>query len=222
MFAGALEILGKYSTNLTLVVPIVAAAILFLSALGADQIKEREKNAFQIALAEANKAAREAELKTEQLRKELGPRTINLDSFVESLRDKPGLSVEIYYLRDDPDSSRLASSLWLALLKAKWHGDRPTAIPPKDPSISGDYESPWPLPLTVGGQPGGVTLVEHQPKSMMIVSPEFREYMKGPNREGTPFAALFNALQGSLGLVWYSRHPSVPENKLRVVIAPRS
>ena len=172
--------------------------------------------------AEVNKSAREAKLKTEQLRKELGPRRIDVAAFVESLRGKPGLTVEIYYLRDDPDSSRLASNLWRCAVKGTMARRATTAIPLKDPSSNGEYDSPWPLPLYVGGQPGSVTLVEHQPKSMVVDSPEFREYMKGPNREGTPFASLFNALQGSLGLVWYGRHPSVPENKLRVVIVPRS
>jgi hypothetical protein len=52
-----------------------------------------------------------AELKTEQLRRQLGPRQLQRSIFLKEIAESPKAHVDILYLRDDPECFDLAQQI---------------------------------------------------------------------------------------------------------------
>jgi hypothetical protein len=177
----------------------------------AAKANERAEN-LELDSAKQRERAAKAEADLLQLRKQIAPRAINRDTFLAALNGQPKARVEVMYLKDDPDSWRVAELIWELLQEAKWEaGANPISMPP----TSND----WPdLPTAVffGGQPSGVTVVAHS-------APGLGRYSPGRQWEHTPFTVLQDALFHSMGSVTASASNlnMPPEGTLRVVVAPR-
>jgi hypothetical protein len=165
-------------------------------------------------IAESNARTKEAELKLEQLRKQLGPRHLQRDIFIEEISGQPMARAEIMYLQDDPECFDLAQQIWRALEDGKWPVDPPKPIP----SL---ILSDGPTPMSVGGQPSGVTVVvreiTHEESEASTNALFGREWVR------TPWTVITHALGASIGKV--SGHAggqnSPPVGTVRVVVAPR-
>jgi hypothetical protein len=163
------------------------------------------------AAAKSNAAAAEASLKLEQLRREVGPRHVQREAFLQALEGKPRGHVEIVYLRDDPECFDVAQQLWHLLLEAHWDANPPLPIQPNGAA----FANAVPTAMGVDGQPSGVTVVAHAATEA--------EMQSGDGRAQTPFTALTDAVIAGLGRGGASaggvNRP--PADLLRVVVAPR-
>lgn len=158
--------------------------------------------------------AQEAELKLEQLRRQVGPRHLQRDIFLTEVAGQPTSHMEIMYLQDDPECFDLAQQIWRVLQDGNWSVDPPRPIPSLILSDS-------PTPMSVGGQPSGVTVVvkaiteaESEAGANALAG---REWVK------TPWTVLTHALGLSIGKI--NSHAggqnTPPTGTLRVVVAPR-
>jgi hypothetical protein len=167
-----------------------------------------------VRMAEANARTKEAELKLEQLRKDWGPRQLQRDIFIKEVTGQPTAHVEIMYLQDDPECFELAQQIWRALEDGKWPVEAPKPIP----SL---ILSDGPTPMSVGGQPSGVTVVVRGITQEETEAAE--NAMMGRAWVKTPWSVLTHALGLSLGKI--SSHAggasTPPEGVLRVVVSPR-
>jgi hypothetical protein len=132
-----------------------------------------------------------AELRLEQLRKDLGPRQLQRDRFIKEITGQPSARVEIMYLQDDPECFGLAQQIWLALESAKWPVEVPKVIPP--------LAANFPTAMSVGGQPSGVTVVRggitQEEADAQTNAMQGKEWVK------TPWTVLMHALGESLGRI---------------------
>lgn len=186
----------------------IAKAKTQTAALERDTAKARQ------AIVEANARTKEAELKLEQLRKDLGPRHLQRDIFLKEMLGQPSAQVEILYLQDDPECFGLAQEIWRALEDAKW----PVVAPKPIPSL---FLSDGPTSLSVGAQPSGVTVVARQ--VTLEEADASQNAFLGKEWIKTPWTVLKAALAASLGKISASAGTpnGPPEGTLRVVISPR-
>jgi hypothetical protein len=177
--------------------------------LGVAQADIAKANA-QIAEAEAR--AKEAELKLEQLRKEVAPRQLGPE-FLEALKGQPGANVQVLYVRDAPDTYAFAMQIFFQMSQLPgWKVSFPETIREDmrdGPSRSFDL----PAATWVRGQPAGVS----------IVSGRGFEDATGVDitESKTAVGALVRAFLASLQRVSWSGDPALPENTLRIVVAPK-
>jgi hypothetical protein len=90
-------------------------------------------------IADANAREKEAELKLEQLRKDIGPRMFDFGALKRKLDGKPRAPLEILFDRDAPDGAMLATDLYASLRSMGWEAILPGPIPSDpqpDPIIS--------------------------------------------------------------------------------------
>jgi hypothetical protein len=92
----------------------------------ADAVKSTVQLQGEVAL--AKQRANESELKLEELRARIKPRTLNMDAFLKTIAGRPSAPVEVLYVRDDPECSQLAFSVSELLRSAKWQVLRLSAI----------------------------------------------------------------------------------------------
>jgi hypothetical protein len=165
-------------------------------------------------IAEFNTRAKEAELKLERLRKDLGPRQLQRELFIKEIKGQPTARVEIMYLQDDPECFALAQDIWRALEDGKWPVDSPKPIP----SL---FLSDGPTSMSVGGQPSGVTVVVRE--ATHEESEASANAMMGKDWVKTPWTVLMHALGAALGKVGGHAGGTnlPPEGTLRVVVSPR-
>ena len=155
-----------------------------------------------------------AELKLEQLRKDLGPRQFQRDLFIREITGQPSARVEVMYLQDDPECFGLAQQIWRALEDGKWPVEVPKPIPPL-------IISNFPTAMSVGGQPSGVTVVgggiTQEEADAQMNALQGKEWVK------TPWTVLMHALGEALGKIVGSAGgvSPPPEGWLRVVVSPR-
>lgn len=163
---------------------------------------------------EAIARIKEAELKTEQLRKELGPRHLQRDVFLKTIAESPKSKVEIMYLMDDPECFDLTQQIWRGLEDAAWPVVPPRPIPPLIISDS-------PTAMSVDGQPSGVTVVSNG--ITLEESEASLNAMQGKPWVRTPLTVLMQALGASIGKIsGHAGGPNrPPQGILRVVVAPR-
>jgi hypothetical protein len=157
-----------------------------------------------------------AELKTEQLRKELGPRHLQRAIFLREIAESPRARVEIMYLRDDPECFDLAQQIWRVLEDASWDVSAPVPIP-----NAPDTASNSPTAMTVDAQPSGVTVVAQSiTQSEADATPAA---LMGQPWVRTPWTVLMHALGDSIGKIGgHAGGPNAPpDGTLRVVVAPR-
>jgi hypothetical protein len=155
----------------------------------------------QLQAAQAHERAAEAELKLEQLRKQLGPRQLNPETFRKAMEGKPKARVKILYVRDDPDSYDLAGQIFLSLLVLKWDVESPSPVLPNDTHPF----STVPNAMAAGGSPWGVSIVSNCNLS----------------DENTPYSALRNAFAKSLGSAGGKLDETLPKDLLLIIVAPR-
>lgn len=156
--------------------------------------------------AELDARAKEAELKLEQLRKLVGPRTLQPAPFLEQLKDRPKASVQIWFLEDASDAWQLAFTLSALLHQAGWEVTEQIPVPEPDRSVIPPGKD-TPRVMAAGGQPSGVTVVTRE---------------SDPGQDSA-FQALIRALgHGMEGPVMGSSSDMRgPEMGLRVVIAAK-
>ena len=188
---------------------------VFCSAVIGYKIADEVGREAKIKIVSFEARTAEAELKSEQLRKELGPRHLQRDIFLKEIVEAPPSRVEIMYLRDDPECFNLAQQIWRVLEDAKWEVMPPVPIP--DPAKAFDM----PTAMTVDGQPSGVTVVIRA-----VSKAEAEASMKAMLGEPwvrTPWTVLTHALGDSLGRIGSSAGgPNAPpDGTLRIVVAPR-
>ena len=150
------------------------------------------------------KEAATARLKLEELRRQVGPRQLDRQAFLNAIQGQPKARVEIAYLRDDPECFDFAQQIWRVLQAAAWDVSAPAPIP-----VASTTD---PTAMAVGGQPSGVTVV-----SNAATEAELR------GKIVTPWTALQAALLQALGKISASAGGSSPPpvDALRVVVAPR-
>jgi hypothetical protein len=194
-------------------VVVSTAAVLKLQKAAEEDTKQE----FERYKLESSKTIAAAELKTEQLRKELGPRHIQREIFLKALSGQPKANVEIMYLRDDPECFELSQQIWRALEDAEWKVIAPFPIPQ---NISPDSLK-IPTAMSVDGQPSGVTIVTNSISEEESVAA--KNQMLGEPWERTPWTVLMNALAQSLGgIKGHGGGPNrTPIGTLRIVVAPR-
>ena len=118
----------------------------------------------------ARKETAEAKLQLEQLRKQMGPRTISPDALTADLEGVPTKKPEILYVRDVPDAFGLIMQMYAGLYKAGWVSDKP--LLPIEPPPAGSHLSRVPLAMAAGGQPAGVSVVARaQPGTIGLAKP---------------------------------------------------
>jgi hypothetical protein len=170
-------------------------------------------------IAEATARTKEAELKLEQLRDRMRPRTIKGEQFLKTLGGKPKAPVEILFVRDDPDCFQLSMQIRDWLKDAKWEVGEPRAIESSDltPRLA-QYTST----MGVGGQPHGVTVVMRATSQADFEREPERNPLDPDEPVDTPRKALSRALGESLGEIsggisYESGAPGV----LWVVVGPK-
>jgi len=163
--------------------------------------------------ANANARASEADLKLEELRREVAPRQVQREVFLREIAGQPKAHVAIMYLRDDPECFDVAQQIWRLLQDAKWDVASPIPIP------ASDTQSP--TPMSVDGQPSGVTVVANSVSAQESEAPS--NIMSGKPWTRTPWTVLSNALLQSMGGIkgWAGGPHRPPAGTLRVVVAPR-
>jgi F0F1-type ATP synthase epsilon subunit len=166
--------------------------------------------------AQSNEKAVAAELRLEELRRQVAPRQLDRAVFLDVLRDQPSTRIEILYLRDDPECFNLAQQFWAALKDAHWD------VAPPEPVLEPQHRSfEGPIVTFVNGQPSGVTVVAN---SATQGEADARLHQaRGEEWEHTPFTVLSYAVLKTLG-----RSGSAvggiyapPQGILRLVVAPR-
>jgi hypothetical protein len=149
----------------------------------------KEIAAAGVKAAEANERAANAELKTEQLKKELGPRQLKREAAIAALLGQPKLPVEILYSRDDAECFQLAQEIENVLREAKW------TVISRSPIPLTNFNGP--NSMGVSGQPSGVTVAAHgitQAEADADLNRMMhKEWVK------TPFTVLVRALEDGLG-----------------------
>lgn len=207
-------------------IAFISAAIggtagLFTGVVGQQlaAISEREA-ATQIAAAnaksaEANEKAKVAELKLEQLRRDVGPRQLNRAGFLSALAGQPSAPVEIFYLRDDPECFELAQQVRVALTDAGWHAGLLQPIPQPN------GRNADPAATAIDGQPSGVTVVVAAISEAEASATENQIF--GRDWVRTPWTVLSFAVQQGLGKVaGHAGGPNAPPHGvLRLVVSPR-
>jgi hypothetical protein len=163
--------------------------------------------------AKSNEAAAAATLRLEQLRAQVGPRQFNRIAFLDTLRGEDVGSVDILYLRNDPECFDVAQQLWHLLEDAGWH------VRPPAPIFDGRHVQP--AAMNVDGEPSGLTVVATIQSRDEAMADQLR--FSGQAWVHTPFTILTYAIEQGIGKV--ATHINVPNNPppgtLRVVVAPR-
>jgi hypothetical protein len=193
--------------NVIFVVSLVAGVISTIFIMGTTNVKEWywEKDR-----TESRERVAAAELKTEQLRKQMGPRIIDRAIFSAAISQQPKARVEIWYLRDDSESFTLALQIQNNLLSAGWFADTPKPI-----RVSG--ESDRPAILVVGGWHNGVIVVTRsiQPDD------QANSILFNDEDKKTAYAGLTNALLRTVGAIVGREDKGLPEGTVRVIVGPK-
>ena len=164
-------------------------------------------------IAESNARTKEAELKLEQLRKQMAARHLNRDQFLKMLDGKPRMPVEVFFVKDDGEAFQLSLEIRDFLKAAKWEVSEPIPIPPTDaPRLA-----QLPSAMGAGGQPSGVTVVVRANSQQDFELVQHRT-------ANTAFHALQNALGDSLGSInGRAGSDAAPvAGMLRVVVGPKA
>ena len=163
--------------------------------------------------AKSNEAAATAALKLEQLRAQVGPRQFNRAAFLDALRGETAGTVQIVYLRNDPECFDVAQQLSRLLEDAGWQ------VAPPVPIFDGRHVQP--AAMNVDGQPAGLTVVASIDSHAEVEAEQIR--FRGQAWVHTPFTTLTYAIERGIGRVaTHINGPNRPlPGTLRVVVAPR-
>lgn len=193
--------------NVIFVLSLIAGVLSTITIIGTTNVKEWywEKDR-----TESKERVAAAELRTEQLRKQMGPRIIDRELFRAAISQQSKSKVEILYLRDDSEAFTLALQIQNNLLAAGWSvGD------PKPIRVNGDSDKP--SVLVVGGWHNGVIVATHSfDPADQADSISFTDETKK-----TSFAGLSNALLRTIGGVIGKSDSSIPSGTIRVIVGPK-
>lgn len=201
-----------------LILGVVATCAIVVSGNDRDRALKKELKDKDESIANANARTKEAELKLEELRRQVGPRHVNRDAFLNSIQGDIKGKVEILYSRDDPECFEVAQQLWQLLITAKWDVTAPVPIPQNNPS---DTLVLGPTSMTVSGQPSGVTIaaysISEQESSATLQQMTGKDWLK------TPYTVLTYAIGEAIGQVksWVSGPNAPAAGTLRIIVAPR-
>ena len=179
------------------------------------EIFERYKLETGERISEANARQKEAELKLEQLRKQMGPRQAEVATFLKALEGKPKAPVEIMFPKEDGEAFMLALQFRDLLRSAKWEVAEPVPVPGTDiPRLANQ-----PSHMAAGAQAIGVAVVVRAD-----TQDEF-DRVSDFNAD-TPMNALRDALAKTLGgVAGYAAGPDIfpapPKGTVRIVVGPK-
>ncbi len=163
---------------------IVTLAIEFGAARLAAPYRKLLDDAKDVKIAELNK-------ETALLRKQMGPRQIDGETFKKYLegKPKPTAPVEIMFPREDGEAYRLALQLRDVLRYSGWQASEPTPVPPGDVPRLQNQPS-----VASFGSYGGTGIV-------VVVRADTQEQFEAIRdiQASTPLNALVGALSQTLG-----------------------
>jgi hypothetical protein len=185
---------------------ICACAIAISGKIRDDRLK--------IELSASIERTATAELKLEQLRKQAAPRFVGSE-FSNALKGQPKSHIKISYVRDAPDGYSFAFFIEMALRDAGWDVEIPEPIRTNETSSKDrTVMDSLPSSMSVRGNPTGVTIV---------CGPWFKFPQIDKLKESaTSVGALMRAFIASMpwGVV-VTGDPDLPDNTIRIVVAPR-
>ena len=198
---------------------VLALGIGVICACGVAISGKIRDDHLKIELANANLRVATAQLETERLKARIAPRHIQEDEFLAALAGMPTGSVELVYVRDDPETFELAQQIWRLLETAKWTVEGPTPIAP----ITHPIGAMVPTAMSLGGQPSGVSVVTNE-----ISQEEWdasRNRARGLNWVKTSWTVLWEALGESLGRISGGKNKQelspLPPGVIRIIVAPK-
>lgn len=217
------ESAGSYAMWIAFILALLAALVSFFSSFILNETSKISQGKHETSIAALNKEAAEfkaraleAELKLEQLRKDIAPRRLDRIKFTEALAGAPKAKVEIMYLGHDPECFDLAQQIQGGLKEVDWEV---ISIGPIPQDLIASY--PGPAGMAAAGQPSGVTVATHSPSPDEIGTIQYKR-----TREDwieTPWNALNYALTEALGRGSASAgsHNAPPKGILRVIVSPK-
>jgi hypothetical protein len=165
----------------------------------------RAKAELESARAEIAKA----QLKAEEIRERMAPRTLNEAAFLSRLKDKPRWAVVEIWYADESDSQSLAIRLSGALGDAGWTVAAPRPL--RGPNPVAAAQSPvLPISITYGAQPSGITVVARAISAV-----------EAPNPAAFLQAAIQVAVKGG-NPPQLGRDERMKDRTLRIVISPKN
>jgi hypothetical protein len=176
----------------------------FISAIVGYQLTERALRESDVKIAEANARAKEADLAVQKYKQ---PRNLDIESFSETLKGVPPAKVQVLYVRECTDCSWVAQFIGSFLNTAKWEAE----WGPIDEKAAAS--GPWrmqPSAISVRGYPWGITVVAKDISQEKLNSPE-----------GASQNALVEALRKSYEGVTMTFDRDLPDDLIRVVVAPK-
>ncbi len=194
--------------DIAFAIVIIALAVELVAGRVARRFEKQIDAARELRIAELNH-------ETAHLQKQLGPRLLNSELFLNDLEGKPTGTVEIMFPRENGECFQLAIQFRDLLRVAKWTVAEPVPVPPNDiPRLANQ-----PSYMAAGGQPLGVAVV-----SRADTQDDFQRL----NDRDAPTAinALTKAIFDTLGTVsGYSAGPDVfhppPAGTIRIVVGPK-
>lgn len=198
----------------------IAATVVGISTYCVIQLQKQESIDASLEMArikkdsdEAHKKTIEAQLQLEQLKRQVGPRHLNRETFLGALIGEVTGQVEVLYSRDDAEAMELAQQIALALEETGWKVLHRDPIP--------DNKENLPSAMGVSGQPKGVTVAAHSISEKESEASLMR--MSGKDWVKTPYTVLSHALEVGLGGVsgWASGPNAPVAGTLRIIVAPR-
>lgn len=202
---------GDLEKTSSVICTLVIALGVWMEEIGAEALEVRERTDAELKLAELNARAAEANARAKSAQLELqrlsSPRKFNFEKFKVIMGDDRATraKVEVLYVRDCPDCMTLAAFIRLALLGAQWEVLK--YGPLEEPTGEQAHLS---SAMAVKGYSYGVTVVGKAPSYLPF--------------ENKPYGDLNFAINFALGEtngVIGSKDESMPDDVVRVVIAPR-
>jgi len=187
---------------------VVALAIEFAALKLGAPYKAKIEAAKDLKIAELNN-------ETARLRKQVGPRQIDLETFLKALEGRPTSPAEIMFPKENGEAFLLAIQFRDLLRLAKWQVAEPVPVPPSDiPRLANQ-----PSHMAAGGQPMGVTVA--------VRADTQDDFQRLEDRDApTAVNALSQAIQSTLGGVsGYAAGPDVydppPAGTIRIIVGPK-
>ena len=147
---------------IALAVGVIATGLVIWMGNVKEEYLRRDVAGAHVRAAEANERAATAQLKLENLRKQIGPRIIDRDASLKALEGKPTANAEILFSDDDRDSFNLALQIFGLLKRANWEIESPK---PVLRGLDSDRKK-WGNPMSqafalmsLGAQPWSVSIV---------------------------------------------------------------
>jgi hypothetical protein len=178
-------------------------------------LRAEQARLHELEIVGLNKQIAELNNETARLKKKMGPRSIDGDTFIKALEGKAKSPVEIMFPKENPEAFMLANQIRELLRIAKWEAAVPAPVPPTDiPRLANQ-----PSHMAAGAQPFGVAVV--------IRADTQEEFNRSSDfKADTPMNALRDAFAKTLGdVAGYAGGPDIfpapPVGVVRIVVGPK-